>query len=137
MLIINKKTRLNTYSNSNSIIPVKSQNFSSLYNKLKICNSVMYGLRHPITLNKYFNINHLPNFCMLYEGSGLGQIINTIFVAIMQHKSEENEAKPLRMYGLEIIFCAGSVCLRYGRKILSLGRTFGEVLPHFLHFYVA
>ena len=43
---------------------------------------------------------------MLYEGSGLGQIINTIFVAIMQHKSEENEAKPLRMYGLEIIFCA-------------------------------
>ena len=106
MIIINKKTRLNTYSNSNSIIPVKSQNFSSLYNKIKICNSVMYGLRHPITLNKYFNINHLPNFCMLYEGSGLGQIINTIFVAIMQHKSEENEAKPLRMYGLEIIFCA-------------------------------
>ena len=69
----------------------------------------MYGLRHPITLNKYFNINHLPNFCMLYEGSGLGQIINTIFVAIMQHKSEENEAKPLRMYGLEIIFCAINV----------------------------
>ena len=26
---------------------------------------------------------------------------------------------------------------RYRRKILSLGRTFGEVLPRFLHFYVA
>ena len=109
MIFINKKARLNTYSNSNSRIPLKSQNFSSLYNKLKICNSVMYGLRHPITLNKYFNINHLPNFCMLYGGSGLEQIINTIFVAIMQHKSGENEAKPLRMYGLEIIFCAISL----------------------------
>ena len=106
MIIINKKTRLNTYSNSNSIIPVKSQNFSSLYNKLKISNSVMYGLRHPITLNKYFNINHLPNFCMIYECSWLGQIIDTIFAAIMHDKSEENEAKPLRMYGLEIIICA-------------------------------
>ena len=66
----------------------------------------MYGLRHPINLNKYSNINHLSNFGMLYEGSGLGQTIDTIFVAVVQHKSTKNEEKPLRMYGLEIIFCA-------------------------------
>ena len=76
MLIINKKTRLNIYSNSNSRIPLKSQNFSSLYNKLQICNSVMYGLRHPITLNKYTNINHLPNFSML--------VFNKMFVGIIR-----------------------------------------------------
>ena len=71
----------------------------------------MYGLRHPITLNKYTNINHLPNFGMLYEGSGLGQIVDTIFVAMVQHKSGENEEKPLRIYGLGIIFCASMIAL--------------------------